>query len=49
MIIKFNEEDVKNLNAFLDRVEMKGRQEALAMSNIIMALNKPLKEKEGDE
>lgn len=38
IIIKMEVQDSKNLNNFLERVEMKGKTEALAMTRISNAL-----------
>lgn len=39
MYIKLEQHQINNLNAFLDRVEMKGRGEALAMMEIMNAIS----------
>lgn len=49
MLYKLTDEQVKNLNAFLDRCEMKGRTETIAMYEIILALASPIKEKKEED
>ena len=56
MIVKLKKQDIDNLNNFLDRVELKGRSEAVALTVITNALNsaqdetsKPMKKKEGEK
>lgn len=39
MKIELNEQDINNLNVFLDRVEFKGRTEAVALLRISNAIN----------
>jgi len=39
MIVKLKKQDIDNLNNFLDRVELKGRSEAVALTVITNALN----------
>lgn len=42
-IVTISEQDLSNLMLFMDKVEMKGRTEAIAMVNILNALNKAIK------
>ncbi len=47
MIVELTKEQISNLNNFLDRVEFKGRIEALALTEITLALKKAAAPKEG--
>jgi len=44
-LIKFEDNYVKNLMIFLDRVEIRGLKEIQAMNEILTALNQPIEEK----
>lgn len=44
MYIDLKENDIKNLKSFLNRLEYKGVTEAIAATNIFIALENPIKE-----
>ena len=43
MLIKLENQDISNLNIFLERVELKGTKEAIALMRISQALQAPEK------
>lgn len=49
MKFELSENVVKNLVLFLDRVELKGINESVALHEIVVSLNNPIKEDEPKE
>ena len=48
-IIKLTDEQLKNLNIYLNRVDLKGTIEAMAMTEIAVAISRATEEEKKDE